>query len=201
MNMFALNDCTYFGYMRLPAGGGSFSINKNINGSYDLRSMKVDDNLAEFLSSVDIHQKLKDLTKNAQEPNDFIASFESMVTAAVADTNSSTSDLEYLESLQIKLDHLEEIGWENMIDIDEEMSFVVLWVIDRKHQKHEISFSLPRIYPDEKPLVTSDLPIEIFFPWSNKMKLVDAYTIITSSIDQIADYFEVSIYLKSQQFI
>nr|GEW31912.1 E3 ubiquitin-protein ligase FANCL isoform X1 [Tanacetum cinerariifolium] len=68
---------------------------------------------------------------------------------------------------------IEEIGWEHLVRLAEDLSFVTFRVIDKKERVHVLEILLDKSYPTFPPSVSADVPYLFRLEWSTNSRLKD----------------------------
>nr|XP_043631528.1 E3 ubiquitin-protein ligase FANCL [Erigeron canadensis] len=68
---------------------------------------------------------------------------------------------------------IEEIGWEHLVKLAEDLSFVTFRVVDKKERVHVLEIMLDKSYPNCPPSVSADVPYLFNLEWSTNSRLKD----------------------------
>lgn len=68
---------------------------------------------------------------------------------------------------------IEEVGWEHLLSLEDDLSSVSFRVLDEKGRVHILEISLPQTYPQCSPSIAADVPYICEFEWSKNSKLKD----------------------------
>ncbi|KAI3794156.1 hypothetical protein L1987_36784 [Smallanthus sonchifolius] len=68
---------------------------------------------------------------------------------------------------------IEEIGWEHLARLAEDLSFVTFRVVDKKERVHVLEILLDKSYPNCPPSVSADVPYLFNLEWSTNSRLKD----------------------------
>ncbi|XP_071523693.1 E3 ubiquitin-protein ligase FANCL isoform X2 [Panulirus ornatus] len=78
-------------------------------------------------------------------------------------------DLSMLQNSFFKclLSHLEDIGWSRVTQVSSDFSAISLETRDKKGRSHTLRVKVGAGYPQEEPIVETDLPVDLKFSWNS----------------------------------
>nr|KAJ0223698.1 hypothetical protein LSAT_V11C200080060 [Lactuca sativa] len=81
---------------------------------------------------------------------------------------------------------IEEIGWEHLVRLAEDLSFVTFRVIDKKERVHILEISFDKSYPNTPP---SDVPYIFNLQWSKNSRLKDVVNQFKQHLENLQQFW------------
>ncbi|CAI9272448.1 unnamed protein product [Lactuca saligna] len=96
-----------------------------------------------------------------------------------------------LTSMNIGVIHseIEEIGWEHLVRLSEDLSFVTFRVIDKKERVHILEISFDKSYPNTPPSVSADVPYIFNLQWSKNSRLKDVVNQFKQHLENLQQFW------------
>ncbi|XP_051141453.1 uncharacterized protein LOC127258592 isoform X2 [Andrographis paniculata] len=83
---------------------------------------------------------------------------------------------------------IEEVGWENLVRLGNDLTFLCFRVMDSKGRQHILEITLDETYPRRPPSVSVGLPYNFNLEWFPKSKLRDVVQQFQRHVDQLHDF-------------
>ncbi|KAF5195193.1 E3 ubiquitin-protein ligase fancl [Thalictrum thalictroides] len=74
---------------------------------------------------------------------------------------------------QLVYSEIEEVGWEHLVKLADELTYLSFRILDTKKQSHILEIHLPRNYPRHAPSIAADVPYICELKWSASSRLND----------------------------
>ncbi|KAK9163561.1 hypothetical protein Syun_004463 [Stephania yunnanensis] len=84
---------------------------------------------------------------------------------------------------------VEEVGWENLVKLDESLAFVSFRIKDTKGRAHIIEIHLPQSYPRHAPSISADVPHVFELNWSTSLRLKDVVQKFHEHLENLHDFW------------
>jgi len=84
------------------------------------------------------------------------------------------------------------IGWEHVVDIDENFYSIKLCVWDRSDRGHEFELQIPPNYPHQAPTLSATMPRIIQFDWDPNIGIKGIVSKMNLEVLKLQNYFNVS---------
>ncbi|XP_024971860.1 E3 ubiquitin-protein ligase FANCL isoform X1 [Cynara cardunculus var. scolymus] len=84
---------------------------------------------------------------------------------------------------------IEEIGWEHLVKLAEDLSFVTFRVIDKKERVHVLEVLLNKSYPNCPPSVSADVPYIFNLEWSTNSRLMDVVKQFRQHLEKLQQFW------------
>lgn len=84
---------------------------------------------------------------------------------------------------------IEEIGWEHLVKLAEDLSFVTFRVIDKKERVHVLEILLDKSYPNCPPSVSADVPYIFNLEWSTNSRLIDVVKQFRQHLEKLQQFW------------
>ncbi|PIN07383.1 hypothetical protein CDL12_20047 [Handroanthus impetiginosus] len=84
---------------------------------------------------------------------------------------------------------VEEIGWEHLVKLGEDLTFLTFRVVDNKGRVHILEITLDETYPKYPPSVSADVPYNFNLEWSSNSKLRDAVQQFKRHVDKLHGFW------------
>ncbi|KAL6529998.1 hypothetical protein OROMI_028643 [Orobanche minor] len=84
---------------------------------------------------------------------------------------------------------VEEVGWEHLIKMGEDLTFLSFHVIDDKGKQHVLEITLEKTYPKCPPSVSADVPYNLDIEWSLNSKLRDVVQQFQRHVNKLHDFW------------
>ncbi|XP_070576805.1 E3 ubiquitin-protein ligase FANCL-like [Ptychodera flava] len=89
------------------------------------------------------------------------------------------------------IQQIEDIGWENVVDIDSSFTNIQLRVADSSSRQHVITIHLNKQHPVVAPNCTAELPSAFKVKWSLQSKLGDILHQFSKELERYQDFFNI----------
>ncbi|CAA7393794.1 unnamed protein product [Spirodela intermedia] len=86
---------------------------------------------------------------------------------------------------------IEEIGWEHLLRLEEDLSTICFRVRDKKERVHAVEMILPRDYPQSAPSVAADVPYACEPQWPKGSRLKDAMKQFLEHLEDLQGFWSV----------
>ncbi|KAF5769605.1 putative chromatin regulator PHD family [Helianthus annuus] len=84
---------------------------------------------------------------------------------------------------------IEEIGWEHLVRLAEDLSFVTFRVVDKKERVHMLEILLDKSYPNCAPSVSADVPYLFDLVWSRSSRLNDVVKQFKQHLEKLQQFW------------
>ncbi|KAK9061923.1 hypothetical protein SSX86_019107 [Deinandra increscens subsp. villosa] len=84
---------------------------------------------------------------------------------------------------------IEEIGWEHLVRLAEDLSFVTFRVVDKKERVHVLEILLDKSYPNCPPSVSADVPYLFNLEWSTNSRLKDVVKQFRQHLEKLQQFW------------
>ncbi|MFS8010763.1 putative chromatin regulator PHD family [Helianthus anomalus] len=84
---------------------------------------------------------------------------------------------------------IEEIGWEHLVRLAEDLSFVTFRVVDKKERVHVLEILLDKSYPNCAPSVSADVPYLFDLVWSRSSRLNDVVKQFRQHLEKLQQFW------------
>ncbi|XP_076949929.1 uncharacterized protein LOC143622752 [Bidens hawaiensis] len=84
---------------------------------------------------------------------------------------------------------IEEIGWEHLVRLAEDLSFVTFRVVDKKERVHVLEILLDKSYPNCPPSVSADVPYLFNLEWSANSRLIDVVKQFRQHLEKLQQFW------------
>ncbi|XP_071708482.1 uncharacterized protein [Rutidosis leptorrhynchoides] len=84
---------------------------------------------------------------------------------------------------------IEEIGWEHLVRLAEDLSYVSFRVIDKKGRVHVLEILLNKSYPNCPPSVSADVPYLFNLEWSVNSRLTDVVKQFRQHLEKLQQFW------------
>ncbi|KAL0450124.1 UNVERIFIED_CONTAM: E3 ubiquitin-protein ligase FANCL [Sesamum latifolium] len=84
---------------------------------------------------------------------------------------------------------VEEVGWEHLVKMGEDLTFLSFRVMDTKGRVHILEITLDETYPSCPPSVSADVPYNFSLEWSSHSKLRDVVQQFQKHVDKLQDFW------------
>ncbi|KAI3798954.1 hypothetical protein L1987_34241 [Smallanthus sonchifolius] len=84
---------------------------------------------------------------------------------------------------------IEEIGWEHLVRLAEDLSFVTFRVVDKKERVHVLEILLYKSYPNCPPSVSADVPYLFNLEWSTNSRLKDVVKQFRQHLEKLQQFW------------
>lgn len=159
-------------------------------GLVDTDSLVVDDDLRNILRPFTGEAWFLERMGILCSPKSFTAGFQKLVNEITSEAVSRERDHLLDSALPLLLmKHLDEVGWDRVVKVNEDFTVIQLLSIDREGREHLFDIIINPNYPTSCPSVYATLPAQINVPWSK-----------TSSLRHIAHYVDNEIKMHSGLF-
>lgn len=187
---------SFIGWVECRSGYHSFSVSlaTEIGSRYglvDFSSLIVDEELGAFLHPISNKAWFKDRLESfntvkalASGIQDFVNQI-GMETPRQALGGSSESAL-----LQLLMRHLDDVGWNRVLKVNEDLSLLQMLSIDRGGRKHYFDVIINPGYPLISPTVQATLPLPIKLPWTPNSDLRSIASVVDAEIKKYEILFQ-----------
>ncbi|MCL7026219.1 hypothetical protein MKW94_005079 [Papaver nudicaule] len=83
---------------------------------------------------------------------------------------------------------IEEVGWEHLVHLSEDLTFMTFRILDKKGQSHIFEIYLPQSYPKCAPSVSADMPYVCKLKWSMTSRLKDIVLQLHEHLEKLQDF-------------
>ncbi|KAL8472833.1 hypothetical protein ACS0TY_029887 [Phlomoides rotata] len=84
---------------------------------------------------------------------------------------------------------VEDVGWENLVKLTEDLTFLSFRVMDNKGRTHILELTLNKTYPRCPPSVSADVPYILSLEWSSNSRIRDAIQQFQMHVDKLQDFW------------
>lgn len=84
---------------------------------------------------------------------------------------------------------IEEVGWEHLLKLGEDLSFLSLRVLDKKERVHIMEINVDKTYPKCPPLVSADVPYIFNLEWSINSRLKDVVLQFQQHLEKLQEFW------------
>ncbi|KAL0343449.1 UNVERIFIED_CONTAM: E3 ubiquitin-protein ligase FANCL [Sesamum angustifolium] len=84
---------------------------------------------------------------------------------------------------------VEEVGWEHLVKMGENLTFLSFRVMDTKGRVHILEITLDETYPRCPPSVSADVPYNFGLEWSSHSTLRDVVQQFQKHVDKLHDFW------------
>ncbi|XP_076905650.1 uncharacterized protein LOC143561448 [Bidens hawaiensis] len=84
---------------------------------------------------------------------------------------------------------IEEIGWEHLVRLAEDLSFATFRVVDKKERVHVLEILLDKSYPNCPPSVSADVPYLFNLEWSTNSRLIDVVKQFRQHLEKLQQFW------------
>ncbi|KAL3525560.1 hypothetical protein ACH5RR_013932 [Cinchona calisaya] len=84
---------------------------------------------------------------------------------------------------------VEDVGWEHLVRMGEDLTFLSFRVIDEKGRVHILEITLDTTYPKSPPSISADVPRIFNLDWSRNSKLKDVVAQFQRHVDKLQDFW------------
>lgn len=84
---------------------------------------------------------------------------------------------------------IEEIGWEHLVRLAEDLSFVTFRVLDKKERVHVLEISLNKSYPNSPPSISADVPYIFNLEWSKNSRLKAVVNQFKQHLEKLQEFW------------
>lgn len=84
---------------------------------------------------------------------------------------------------------VEEIGWENLVRVGDDLRFLSFHVKDKKGRVHVLELKLDKAYPRCPPSISADVPYIFAIKWSPDSKLKDVVVQFQQHLEKLQDFW------------
>uniref|UniRef100_A0A1D1Y2S0 E3 ubiquitin-protein ligase FANCL n=1 Tax=Anthurium amnicola TaxID=1678845 RepID=A0A1D1Y2S0_9ARAE len=86
---------------------------------------------------------------------------------------------------------IEEIGWEHLIRLEEDLSSLSFRVLDTNERAHSMEVVLPHGYPQSAPSITADVPYACELRWSKCSRLKDVMQQFHKHLEKLQEFWSI----------
>ena len=186
----------FIGWVEFKNGYHSFSVSvvTEIGSRYglvDLSSLVVDDELGAFLHPIANKAWFKDKLESFKSVKALASGIQNFVNQIGTETprqvlsSSSESAL-----LQLLMRHLDDVGWNRVLKVNEDFSVLQMRSVDQGGREHHFDILINPGYPLISPTVQATLPNQIKLPWTPNSDLRSIVSVVDSEIKKHQDLFQ-----------
>ncbi|KAL9461184.1 hypothetical protein AB3S75_004227 [Citrus x aurantiifolia] len=86
---------------------------------------------------------------------------------------------------------IEEVGWEHLVRLSEDLKFLSFRVIDKKGRVHCMEIQLDKNYPRSPPSISADVPYIFNLKWSRKSRLKDLLQQFREHLEKLQEIWNI----------
>lgn len=189
---------SYVGFIECGSlGVHSFSVrhHQTQRQQLDLQSLHVDDALGSILRPILSKPWFKQRLDKCNTLNALAAEMQTMIHEIVAQdksaSGSSSSSTNSSDLVQLLMRHLDDMGWDRVLKVNEDMTVIQMRSVDSANREHVFDVVIPPEYPRVPPIVQAVLPCRIALPWSTTGgNLVEMITIVDREVKRFEKLFD-----------
>ncbi|XP_031275254.1 E3 ubiquitin-protein ligase FANCL isoform X1 [Pistacia vera] len=86
---------------------------------------------------------------------------------------------------------IEEVGWEHLVRLSEDLKFLSFRVLDKKKRVHYIEIQLDKSYPKSPPSISVDVPCIFRLKWSRDSRLKDLLQQFQEHLEKLQEIWTI----------
>ncbi|PON80814.1 Fanconi anemia complex, subunit FancL, WD-repeat containing domain containing protein [Parasponia andersonii] len=84
---------------------------------------------------------------------------------------------------------IEEIGWENLVRLGGDLTFLSLRILDKKGRVHLLEVQLDKTYPKCPPSISADVPYMFDLEWSTHSRLKNVVQQYQEHLEKLQEFW------------
>lgn len=180
-----LDGQSWYGF--IEAGQEEYEIRVVYATAAPERSFECDNFLAELM--VDYRDMIKHRLLNAPDLNTFLSDLKNIVEQVLSTQHKLVLPPPAFYNTVLK--HIDEIGWERVVRIDEKLRTLAFNVTDSRDRKHELELHLKPAYPQQPPVCAVDCPRPLELDWSPNSNLASILQQFEALLERFQTHWEV----------
>ncbi|XP_060575282.1 E3 ubiquitin-protein ligase FANCL-like [Ruditapes philippinarum] len=97
--------------------------------------------------------------------------------------------------------HIETLGWERLVFIDQSFTELHVQYIDNDRREHTMKLFIGNQYPVGTPKCSVELPSKFDLHWTTQSELKDAYKQFTAAVDSYREFWDVMSEIDSNTWV
>jgi E3 ubiquitin-protein ligase FANCL len=187
---------SFLGFISTRNGLQNFSIlAREVDGTIDVNSLRLDDALSSILNSVKDEVWFRERLSKLISAYTIAEELQTIVNQIqVAEARSGRNDALKEDSAysQILMNHLDMLGWNRVLHIDENFTVIQMKSEDSRGHSHVFDVEINPGYPFTSPTVRSSLPTTVDIQWSsNQCDLRDIVRAVDKEMKRYEGLFQV----------
>ena len=150
--------------------------------------LEVDPELSRVLYSVQaaVRQRLE----RSADVHEFLVEFKDILERlSVGDSSASVPPR--ADAMRCIVEEIDEIGWERVVSVDEQVQTVALAIDDEAGRQHHVEFSFPADYPARAPDMRVATPRPFMLHWERGSSLRDAVSQFKGFLSAFQRFWDV----------
>ncbi|XP_044510857.1 E3 ubiquitin-protein ligase FANCL isoform X2 [Mangifera indica] len=86
---------------------------------------------------------------------------------------------------------IEEVGWEHLVRLSEDLKFLSFRVLDKKGRVHHMEIQLDKSYPKSPPSISVDVPCVFNLKWSKNSRLKDLLLQFREHLEKLQEIWSI----------